>query len=90
MVTVQKLDLHLVDICSLVQKKISRFVAERSRFVAERSQFVKGPSRFAAGRSRFVTGHKDNKSGAKCGAGADSRPEPRTKFNAMSKKDHTL
>ena len=77
MVTVQKLVLHLVDICSLVQKTISRLVAGRSRFVA-------GRSRFAAGRSRFVAGRKNNKSGSKRGARTDSHPGLRTKGNAMS------
>ena len=30
---------------------------------------------------------ENNKSGAKCGAKANSLPGPQTKFNAMSKKD---
>ena len=42
---------------------------------------------FSAGRSRFVAGWKNNKSGAKRGAGAESRPGPRTKVNAMYKED---
>ena len=67
MVTVQILVLHLVDICSLVQKTISRSLA--------------GWSRFVAGRSRCVAGRKNNKSGGERGAKADSRPEPRTKVN---------
>ena len=33
-----------------------------------------------------MAGRKNNKSSAKRGAGADSRPGPRTKVNAMSKK----
>ena len=40
MVTVKKLVLYFVDICSLVQKTISRFLAGRSRFLAGRSRFV--------------------------------------------------
>ena len=58
--------LHLVDICSLVQKTISRLEVRRSRFVA---------------------GRKNNESGAKRGARADSRPGPRTEVNAMSMVD---
>ena len=46
-----------------------------------------GQSRFAAGCSRFVAGRKNNKSGAKCGARANSRLRPRTMVNAMSKEN---
>ena len=49
MVTVQQLVLHLVNICSLVLKI-------KSRFLAGRSQFLAGRSRFLAGRSRFLAG----------------------------------
>ena len=50
MVTVQKLVLQLVDICSLVQQTISRFLAG---FVTGRSRFVTGWSYFVAGGSRL-------------------------------------
>ena len=42
MVTIKKIVLHLVDICSLVQNIESRFVAGRSRYVAWRSRFAAG------------------------------------------------
>ena len=53
--------------------------------MAGRSRFLAGRFRFAAGWSRFVAGRKNNKSGTKCGARADSRPGPRTKGKAISK-----
>ena len=72
MVTVKKLVLYFVDICSLVQKTISRFLAGRSRF------FVRAVS--------ICGSRKNNKSGAKRGARAKSLPGPQTKVNAMLKR----
>ena len=54
MITVQKLVLHLIDICSLVQKTQTRFQAGRSRFLTGRSRFLSGRPRFLAGKSRFA------------------------------------
>ena len=45
MVTVQNLVLHLVDIRSLVQKAISRFVAGRFRYVTGRKNSKSGAKR---------------------------------------------
>ena len=49
--------------------------------------FFRMSSSNVAGRSRFLARRKNNKSGAKRGARADSRQGPRTKVNAMSKED---
>ena len=82
MVTVQKLVLHLVYICSVVQNIESLFVAGRARFLA-------GRSRFAAVRSRFVAGRKTIK-GALSAAlkpTANQDLEPRFKeYNSKIKK----
>ena len=86
MITVQKLVLHLIDICSLVQKTKTRFQAGRSRFLTGRSRFLSGRPRFLAGKSRFVAGRKNNKNDVKRGARADNRQGLRTKEDISEKK----
>ena len=51
----------------------------KSRFAAGRSQIV-------ARRARFAAGRKNDKSGAKGGARANSHPGPWTMVNSMSKE----
>ena len=53
MVTVQKLVLHLVDVCSLVQRIKSRFLAGRSRFQTGRKNNKSDAERCAKGDSRL-------------------------------------